>query len=194
MGSGRHRSASANRNAAVHAPIASPSDKTAAALVALLFINRRQLYTESARSESSHATTRASCASSRCFKEGPSALRASAGSRPSSIAASRCACSSSSISRFTSPVRNTFATRVQIDISRLPQHATHSLRHSLPFRLLGRELLLTLRGQLVDARAPSRILRNPLRAHPARLFHPMQRRMQRAFLRALHLGRHLSTR
>src|ERR1700678_258237 len=241
MGSGRHKSASARRNAAVHAPIARPSERIAATVVTLLCARRRQPYTASARGESSHITTRASCVLSRCFSGEPSARLASSASSPSACASSKCAASSSSISRFTRSGRNAFSTRDHSDISplhftvaqtivsvrltssqrtrtqrhdsprrgsarrptwqstratrlRLPQHAIHSLGHRLPLRLLGGELLFALRGQLVDARATPRILRHPRRAHPARLFHAVQRWIERAFLHAQHVARPLANR
>ena len=75
-----------SRNADVQAPIARASDRIAAAEVTLFFLSCRQPKMASARSESSHAMSRMSRLSSRCRSAEPNALRASAGSRPCSMA------------------------------------------------------------------------------------------------------------
>ncbi len=81
-----------SRNADVHAPIARASDRIAAAEVTLFFLSCRQPKMASARSESSHGMSRTSRLSSRCRSAEPNARRASAGSRPCSIASSMCDC------------------------------------------------------------------------------------------------------
>src|SRR2546425_1199671 len=119
-GKGRSSRASMRRNAEVQAPIARANDRIAEAEVTLFFLSWRQPKMASARSESSHATTRMSWLSSRCRSAEPNALGASAGSRPCSIASWICDWNSSSISRLKGSPRTAFAMRDQRDMSKHP--------------------------------------------------------------------------
>src|SRR4029077_13222372 len=187
-GNGLSSKASIKRNAAVHDPMPSASDRIAAADVTFAFLSCRQPKTRSARSESNHVSSHASRLSSRCRSVDPNALRTSPGSRPCAIASAMCASSSSSISRFNRSPRNTFAIRVQSDISRLPQNPVHSQSHRLPPRLFHPKLLLSRGRQLIQPRPSPRLFRNPLRADPSGFLHPVQRRIERTFLDAQHLA------
>ena len=126
-GKGRSRIASIRRKAAVQAPMASARESTAAAEVTLRFMSWRQPKTVSARRESRNASRRKSRHSSRVRSAGPKALRASAGSRPCSMASSMCPWISSSISRLRPSPRIEFAMRDQNDMFR-----PSSIRDLLP--------------------------------------------------------------
>src|SRR5579871_4212808 len=182
MGRGRKSKASTSRNAEVHEPIAKASERIAAAEVTRFFLSCCQPKTESARSESSHATTRISRLASRCLSGEPNARRASAGSRPCAAASSKCEASSSSMSRFTRSPRNEFASRVQSDISNRPQNAIHRRRHGSPTLLLRGKLLLARGRQFVDTSPASRVFGDPLGANPTGFLHAVQGGVKRTLL------------
>src|SRR5271165_1485578 len=140
---------------------------------------------------SSHVSSLTSRLFSRILSADPSALRASSAPRPSAIASATCASSSSSISRFTLSLRNTFAILFHCDISRLPHHAIDRRRHRLPARLFRAELFPSRRCQFIDPCPPPVLLVDPFGPYPSRLFHPMKRRIQRPFLHPQHFPRNV---
>src|ERR1017187_2811686 len=187
-GNGRKSRASIKRNADVQAPMPSPKDRIAAAEVIFRFISCRHPKTASARSESSHGSSRMSRLSSRRRNTEPKARRASAGSRPCSIASAMWDWSSSSISRLKPSPRTTFRMRDHNDISHRPQHPSYRGSDRLPARFFGAELFLASRRQLVNAGPPSCVSGDPLGANPAGFLHPVQRRIERTFLGAEHIA------
>src|SRR5215472_16244545 len=187
-GKGRSSSASINRNADVHAPIASARDRIAALEVTFRFRICRQPKMASARSESSQPTSRKSRLSSRICSAGPNALRTSAGSRPSAIPSARWDANSSSISRFNRPLRNVFLIRDQSDMSHRPEDPVHCRSHGLPARYLVGKLLLAFRSQAINPQPPRLVFVDPLGLKPARLLHPVKRGVERTLVHPQYLA------
>ena len=69
------------------------------------------------------------------------------------------------------------------------EHVAHRERHRPPACFLRFELLAAGVGHLVDAGAPLVRGHHPFRFHPACLFEPMERRIQRSLLDPQHFGR-----
>src|SRR6185369_6957260 len=100
---------------------------------------------------------------------------------PPSIAASRCAVNSSSISRFSRSWRKTLLKRLIHDIAVSScefQDALYGVRDRCPTSLFTGELFFASRGQIVNAQATAGALGEPLGPNQAGLFHTMQGRVE----------------
>src|SRR5436305_1524252 len=68
------------------------------------------------------------------------------------------------------------------DMSCLPENPIDCQADGLPARLFRTQLLFACGSQFIDAGAASGVFLDPLGANPARLLHPIQRGVERAFL------------
>src|SRR5215203_1041558 len=108
-------------------------------------------------------------------------------------------CSSSSSSSVTRSARKTLATRESQDmapprISGVLQDMSDCGGDRPPPRFLGLELAAAGSGDVVRASAALAFRLAPPGPDPSRLFHPVQRRIQRAFLNSKHVVKRLDLR
>src|SRR5258706_4203041 len=110
------------------------------------------------------------------------------------MASSRWACSSSSISRVRRSRRKRLTIRNSNDMSGGPQNAVDCGGHGLPAGFFGGELLLSGRGQFINAGAAAAVFHDPFGANPAGFLHAVERGIKRTFFGTEHVQGHVLNR